>query len=131
MQVPRLLDLMEPATFYTLAMGVPAERHGRCLPYVWDPAAMRVRPGAPPALPAVWDRMAAAGLRSLVIDAYEIPEPTSVDGVFVRGLQHRNRISVPACRPPARARPESAPRPGEAARAERDLLPPERVPAVA
>ena len=94
-QVPRLLDLMEPATFYTLAMGVPAERHGRCLPYVWDPAAMRVRPGAPPALPAVWDRMAAAGLRSLVIDAYEIPEPTSVDGVFVRGLQHRNRISVP------------------------------------
>ena len=96
MEVPRLLELMEPATFYTLAMGVPAEAHGRCLPFVWDPGAMRMRLGAARrALPAVWDRMTRAGLRSLVIDAYEIPEPAEIDGAFIRGLQHRNRVSVP------------------------------------
>lgn len=93
--VSRLLELMEPATFYTLAMGVPAEAHGRCLPFVWDPAAMRMRPCEAPALPAVWDRMTRAGRRSLVIDAYEIPEPAEIDGAFLRGLQHRNRVSVP------------------------------------
>jgi hypothetical protein len=94
-RVARLLELMEPATFYTLAMGVPAEAHGRCLPFVWDPAAMRMRVGPPPALPAVWDRMTRAGVRSLVIDAYEIGEPAEIDGAFIRGLQHRNRVSVP------------------------------------
>ena len=100
-EVPRLLELMEPATFYTLAMGVPIEAHGRCLPFVWDPAAMRMRRAGPPALPALWDRIGAAGKRSLVIDAYEIPAPERVHGAFVRGLQHRNRVSVPRADIPA------------------------------
>lgn len=94
-EVPRLLQLMEPATFYTLAMGVPAETHGCCLPFAWDPRAMRMRPGEAPAPLAVWDRMTRAGRRSLVIDAYEIPEPADIEGAFIRGLQHRNRVSVP------------------------------------
>lgn len=99
-EVSRLLTLMEPATFYTLAMGVPAELHGRCLPFAWDPAAMRMRPATRPALPAVWDRMTRAGRHSLVIDAYEIAEPAAIDGAFIRGLQHRNRVSVPEANHP-------------------------------
>lgn len=100
-EVSRLLAMMEPSTFYTLAMGVPPETHGRCLPFTWDPQAMRMRPPQTPSLPAVWDRMTRAGLRSLVIDAYEIGEPAEIDGAFLRGLQHRNRVSVPeADRPP-------------------------------
>ena len=100
-EVPRLLELMEPATFYTLAMGVPAETHGRCLPFVWDPHAMRMRPARPPRQPALWDRMGRAGRRSLVIDAYEIPAPERIEGAFIRGLQHRNRVSVPRADMPA------------------------------
>ncbi len=100
-RVPRLLELMEPATFYTLAMGVPAEEHGRCLPFVWDPDAMRMRTALRTPVRAVWDRMTGAGLRSLVIDAYEIPAPDRIDGAFIRGLQHRNRVSVPRADVPA------------------------------
>ncbi len=100
-EVSRLLELMEPATFYTLAMGVPVETHGRCLPFVWDPVAMRMRRAEPSPLPALWDRIGAAGKRSLVIDAYEIPPPKRIDGAFIRGLQHRNRVSVPRVDLPA------------------------------
>lgn len=100
-EVSRLLRLMEPATFYTLAMGLPAEQHGRCLPFVWDPSAMRMRVGGPPRQPALWDRLTAARRRSLVIDAYEIPAPAGIEGAFLRGLQHRNRVSVPAADMPA------------------------------
>jgi predicted AlkP superfamily phosphohydrolase/phosphomutase len=94
-EVPHLLRLMEPATFYTLAMGLPAETHGRCLPFVWDPESMCMRLGGAPEMPALWDRMTRAGRRSLVIDAYEIGEPAEIEGAFIRGLQHRNRVSVP------------------------------------
>ena len=62
-EVSRLLELMEPATFYTLAMGVPVETHGRCLPFVWDPGAMRMRRAAPPPRPRCgtgWARPASA-----------------------------------------------------------------------
>ena len=48
---------MEPATFYTLAMGVPPETHGRCLPFVWDPAGDADAQVRAAALPALWDRM--------------------------------------------------------------------------
>ena len=99
-EVSRLLALMEPSTFYTVAMGVPPEAHGRCLPFTWDPQSMRMRAAARPALPAVWDRMTRAGLRSLVIDAYEIGEPVEIDGAFLRGLQQRNRVSVPEANRP-------------------------------
>ena len=55
--------------------------------------------------PALWDRMAAAGLRSLVIDAYEIPAP-DLDRRRLRPRAAAPQPRVgPACRPPARARP--------------------------
>jgi predicted AlkP superfamily phosphohydrolase/phosphomutase len=100
-EIPRLLELMEPSTFHTLALGVPAEEHGRCLPFVWDPKRMRMRVGGPSRLPALWDRMGESGLQSLVIDAYEVPAPAAVKGAFIRGLQHRNRVSVPRADMPA------------------------------
>ena len=100
-EVSRLLELMEPATFYTLAMGVPPETHGRCLPFVWDrdgdaDAPVRARRRSP-TLGTGW---AAAGRRSLVIDAYEIPAPKRVEGAFLRGFS-----TATACRCRARTCP--------------------------
>jgi predicted AlkP superfamily phosphohydrolase/phosphomutase len=95
------LKLSSPAThfsasaFQTLYHGTHLSEHGLYFPFQWSPADQRLRyihtfPGADP----VWERLARAGRRSLVVDPYECRVPKSMAGVFVSGWQFRNRTSL-------------------------------------
>ena len=62
---------------------------------------MRMRPGAPAAPAGTLGPDGHGGPAQPGIDAYEIPAPERIDGAFIRGLQHRNRVSVPRADMPA------------------------------
>lgn len=115
--VPRLTDLRRgatavelttPASFFpagafpTLWSGVPLEEHGIHYPFMWDASAQRVRfVDAFPAPPRLWDRLAGAGAKVLVVDPYEAHPSSSANGLVISGWQFANRVVL---------RPWSAPR---------------------
>src|SRR5919109_4353377 len=83
----------EGAAAYSLYTGKELGEHGLYYPWLWSAAEQRVRFFDDlPAPEAVWERIANAGLRSLVIDPYEMRPPQMIRGVFVSGWQFRNRV---------------------------------------
>lgn len=97
-----------PAAAYTeMYTGVRLGRHGVHYPFQWSPEAQRVAVGpaqAPP--PAAWERLAADGRRSLVIDPYEIHPPAHTNGLVVSGWQLLDRVVLRAWSRPEAARGE-------------------------
>lgn len=92
--------------FHTLYSGVELADHGLFYPFQWSAAEQRARYAtAFDAPPAVWERLAAAGLRTLAIDPYESRPPATANGVFVCGWGFRDRVVLPRW-----SRPEGADR---------------------
>lgn len=93
----RWLDLDEPVPYFgarhKLHTGVGVPEHGLYYPFMWSAAEQRLRYAWTfPEPPTIWDRLTAAGRRSLVVDAYESRPPASMAGVCLSGWQSRNSI---------------------------------------
>ena len=83
--------------FYTLYSGVELGDHGIFYPFQWSAREQRARYAtAFDAPPAVWERLAASGLRTLAIDPYESRPPAHAEGVFVCGWGFTDRVVLPA-----------------------------------
>jgi len=98
----RRLDLQTPAdhfaagAFHTLYSGVQLGDHGLFYPFQWDAASQRARYAtAFPAPPAIWERLARAGKRTLAIDPYESRPPSEWLGTYVCGWQFADRVVLP------------------------------------
>jgi predicted AlkP superfamily phosphohydrolase/phosphomutase len=82
--------------FYTLYSGVELADHGIFYPFQWDPDAQRVRFATGfEAPPAVWERLAEKGMRTLAVDPYESRPPERASGVFVCGVGFTDRVVLP------------------------------------
>jgi predicted AlkP superfamily phosphohydrolase/phosphomutase len=95
-------DLETPAAhfaagaFHTLYSGIELADHGLFYPFQWDAAAQRARyMTAFPAPPAIWERLARAGRRTLAIDPYESRPPQHWEGTYVCGWQFTDRVVLP------------------------------------
>jgi predicted AlkP superfamily phosphohydrolase/phosphomutase len=83
----------EGAAAYSLYTGKDLGEHALYYPWLWSAAEQRVRFFDDlPAPEAVWERISRAGLRSLVIDPYEMRPPQMIRGVFISGWQFKNRV---------------------------------------
>jgi predicted AlkP superfamily phosphohydrolase/phosphomutase len=96
------LELQTPAdhfaagAFHTLYSGIELADHGLFYPFQWDAAAQRARyMTAFPAPPAIWERLARAGRRTLAIDPYESRPPQDWLGTYVCGWGFRDRVVLP------------------------------------
>ena len=95
----RRLGLASPAehfpasAYQTLYRGVEVGDHGLFYPFQWSPAKQAIRlAGEFDAPPAVWERLARAGRRTLAIDPYECHAPSLAEGVLVCGWGMRERV---------------------------------------
>lgn len=98
----RWLRLDTPATHFpagsyaSLYSGLDLPEHGLYYAFQWSPAHQRVRwRGEFPQPLMVWERLARARKRSLVVDPYECLPPKASDGVVVAGHQFANVMSLP------------------------------------
>ncbi|MFP5364044.1 MAG: alkaline phosphatase family protein [Thermoleophilia bacterium] len=106
-------DHFAAGAFHTLYSGVELADHGLFYPFQWDAASQRARyMTAFPAPPAIWERLARAGLRTLAIDPYESRPPRDWKGTYVCGWGFRDRVVLPRWSLPARAGAELAKRHG-------------------
>ncbi len=97
-------DLFAAGAFHTLYSGVEVGDHGLFYPFQWDAGAQRARyMTAFPEPPAVWERLARAGLLTLAIDPYESRPPREWLGTFVCGWGFSDRTVLPRWSRPARA----------------------------
>jgi predicted AlkP superfamily phosphohydrolase/phosphomutase len=120
----RQIQLQTPArdfaagAFYTLYSGVELGEHGIFYPFQWDPAGQRARYAtAFEAPPAIWERLAPAGVSALVIDPYECRPPGAINGTALSGIGFQERVVLPAWSRPRGARARMALRHGRARRA--------------
>ena len=99
-------DLMFEAGVYpSLYTGVETADHGLYYPIMWDQEAMRLRYMDRFRRPdAVWDRLADAGARSLVIDPYQLWAPERTLGASFSSWQYRHKIIPGWSQPPAERR---------------------------
>jgi len=89
-------DHFAAGAFHTLYSGVELADHGLFYPFQWDAAEQRARyMTAFPAPPAVWERLARAGRRTLAIDPYESRPPSDWLGTYVCGWGFRDRVVLP------------------------------------
>jgi hypothetical protein len=108
----RRLELTTPArdfaagAFHSLYSGVELGDHGIFYPFQWAADEQRARyAGAFDAPPAVWERLARAGLRTLAIDPYESRPPEVARGTIVCGWGFSDRVVLPRwSRPPGAGR---------------------------
>ena len=107
-------DHFAAGAFHTLYSGVELADHGLFYPFQWDAAAQRARyMTAFPAPPAIWERLARAGLRTLAIDPYESRPPNDWCGTYVCGWGFRDRVVLPRWSLPREAGAQLAGRYGE------------------
>lgn len=106
----RRVELETPAAdfaagaFHTLYSGTELGDHGSFYPFQWSASEQRARYAtAFDAAPAVWERLAEAGLRTLAIDPYESRPPERAEGVFVCGWGFNDRVVLPRWSQPREA----------------------------
>jgi predicted AlkP superfamily phosphohydrolase/phosphomutase len=110
---------LEGSAFHSLYTGTHAGQHGVYYPWLWSASEQRVRFVEDFAIPpVVWERLTAAGLRSLIIDPYEIRPPREINGLYLGGWQFTNRVvmrsaSIPSNTMRALERDLGAPRRAE------------------
>jgi predicted AlkP superfamily phosphohydrolase/phosphomutase len=81
------------AGYHTVYSGVTAGDHGLFHTFQWQPREQRIRfINALPKPETVWERLARAGRRSLVVDPLLSYRPRLVRGVVLSGWQFSNRI---------------------------------------
>jgi predicted AlkP superfamily phosphohydrolase/phosphomutase len=109
----RWYELETPATHFpaasyaTLYTGMPIPEHGMYYAFQWAPEQQRIRwRGTFPQPTTCWERLAAAGKRSLVIDPYECEPPRVMNGVALSGWQVVNVMSLPRWSSPPSAQQE-------------------------
>jgi predicted AlkP superfamily phosphohydrolase/phosphomutase len=109
----RWLDLETPATHFpagsyaTLYSGAGIPEHGMYYAFQWSPPHQRVRwRGEFPQPLMIWERVARAGKRTLVVDPYECIEPQVSNGVVLAGYQLANVMSLPRWSAPRTAAKE-------------------------
>ena len=109
-----------PAAVYpTIWTGVPLEQHGIHFPFMWSALEQRVRFHTSfPCPVAMWERLAQNGAKCVVLDAYESLVPKTIDGVYLRGWQFRNRVVLQRAGAPAGALRHWERRLGRASRGE-------------
>ena len=82
--------------FYSLYSGVELGDHAIFYPFQWSAPDQRARYAtAFEAPPAVWERLARQGLRTLAIDPYESRPPAAANGVFICGWGFNDRVVLP------------------------------------
>ena len=92
------------AAYATLYSGVDVAEHGLYYAFQWSPRDQRVRwRGDFPQPLMVWERVARAGKRTLVVDPYECVEPRAANGIALAGCQFVNVMSLPRWSVPAGA----------------------------
>lgn len=83
------------ATYYSMHSGYEAGDHGLHFPFQWSAAEQRLKYRLDfPSPTVVWERLADAGKRSLVIDPYEFGPPARLEGRAVSGWQMANTLSL-------------------------------------
>ncbi len=89
-------DHFAAGAFYTLYSGVDLGDHGLFYPFQWDASSQRARYAtAFDAPPAIWERLARAGMRTLAIDPYESRPPSDWRGTYVCGWGFTDRVVLP------------------------------------
>jgi len=89
-------DHFAAGAFHTLYSGVELGDHGLFYPFQWDARSQRARyASAFEAPPAIWERLARAGLRTLAIDPYESRPPRDWRGTYVCGWGFTDRVVLP------------------------------------
>jgi predicted AlkP superfamily phosphohydrolase/phosphomutase len=84
---------LQSATYPTLCTGVDVTEHGLYSSFPWSPRDQRVRfLQAFPRPATIWERLHAAGRRSLVVDPYLAWAPRTIDGVYLSGWQFEDRM---------------------------------------
>jgi predicted AlkP superfamily phosphohydrolase/phosphomutase len=103
------LSLATPAEYfegsgsYAIYTGTDVGVHGQYYPWLWSPSEQRVRfMDDLPVPETLWERAGRAGLRSLIIDPYEVRPPRNIRGLFLSGWQFKNRIVLRSCSLPTR-----------------------------
>ncbi|HEV2775551.1 MAG TPA: alkaline phosphatase family protein [Solirubrobacteraceae bacterium] len=98
----RQMTLQTPAdhfaagAFHTLYSGIELADHGLFYPFQWDARSQRARyMTAFPAPPAIWERLARVGRRTLALDPYESRPPQDWLGTYVCGWGFRDRVVLP------------------------------------
>jgi len=82
--------------FYSLYSGVELGDHAIFYPFEWSAPEQRARYAtAFEAPPAVWERLAGGGLRTLAIDPYESRPPEAANGIFICGWGFNDRVVLP------------------------------------
>ncbi len=105
--------LLQSSTYPTLYTGIDVTEHGLYSAFPWSASGQRVRfMQYFPKPPTVWDRVAAAGGRSLVIDPYQGWSPREMNGVWLSGWHFEDRMVLRAGSVPRRARRRLARRHG-------------------
>ena len=109
-----------PAGVYpTVWSGVPLGQHGIHFPFMWSAQEQRVRYHVSFPYPvAMWERLSQHGVRCVVLDAYESLVPQTIEGLYLRGWQFRNRVVLQRAGAPAGARRRWEARLGRAPRGE-------------
>jgi predicted AlkP superfamily phosphohydrolase/phosphomutase len=111
----RWLALETPATHFpagsyaSLYSGLSVSEHGMYYAFQWAPEQQRLRwRGTFPQPVMVWERLARAGKRALVVDPYECEPPDVADGLLLAGWQLENVMSLRTWSAPKSAAPELA-----------------------
>jgi predicted AlkP superfamily phosphohydrolase/phosphomutase len=85
-----LLYFADRATAQT---GVEPPEHGLYFPLQWAPKEQRLRPMLEEPMPtSVWERVSAAGRRTLLLDPYEARPPRDFSGVALSGAQFTHSV---------------------------------------
>ena len=81
--------------YHTLYSGKEIGEHGLYFPFQWSAAEQRLRHSQSFCAPeAVWERLARAGRRSLVVDPYDSHPPRAMAGAYLSGWQFTNRFTL-------------------------------------
>jgi predicted AlkP superfamily phosphohydrolase/phosphomutase len=82
--------------FHTLYSGIELADHGLFYPFQFVASEQRIRYAtALDAPPAIWERLARSGLRTLALDPYESRPPREWLGQFACGVGFRDRVVLP------------------------------------
>jgi predicted AlkP superfamily phosphohydrolase/phosphomutase len=83
------------SSYFSLLSGYEPGDHGLYFSFQWSPQEQRLRYRLDFGTPTtVWERLADAGRRSLVLDPYELGPPTRIEGLALSGWQYRNILSL-------------------------------------
>src|SRR5262245_11222149 len=88
--------ILQSATYPTLCTGIDVRDHGLYTTFAWSAAEQRARfMHTFPKPPTVWERLAAKGRRSLIVDCYLAWPPHEMAGVYLSGWQFQDRFVLP------------------------------------